>query len=149
MLEDHLTQAITNDSLLRARFPATSGLRPPEEWWFAASAVGIGPNVADPPTPWMAWNELPSNPFKVVSETSNAQTRAFTIYGYGKRGDPSILMDVMRDVTRIVKAMPIPFTLLDGTRCSGLDWDGISGILPADAYDGICRFGTVRFVVSQ
>lgn len=147
-LEEQLTEAITTDGTMAALFPALpSGLRAPSDWWFAASSVGIGPNVPDPPKPWMAWNELPSTPFAEVSETSDAQTRVFAIYAYGHRGDPETIYAILQQARRITKVMA-PFVLPDGTRCSASTWDGISGILPSDDHDGICRFGTVRFVVS-
>jgi hypothetical protein len=143
-MEAFMVQKIVTDEELLALFDP----RLAADFFYASSSLGQGPVPADPPKPFMTWTELPSQPFREVRETSNAQIRSFQFFVYDEAGDFTVINQTLEVVRRIVKQMA-PFTTPEGHRCSDSEWFGISGNLPADAYDGVCRFGTARFVVSQ
>lgn len=143
-MQAHMVQALAGDAELAAFFDP----RPPENWLFASHSLGVGPTPADPPKPWISWLELAATPFSEVRKTSNAKTRNFQIFVYDDEGDYTRINNIMNVIERIVKNMA-PFTDSEGTRCSDSEFVGISGNLPASQYDGACRFGTARFVVSQ
>jgi hypothetical protein len=143
-MQAHLVQTFINDAELADFFPG----RAPETWFLASHTLGVGPVPADPPKPWLAWLELAATPFAEVRKTSNAKIRNFQIFVYDDEGDYTRINNIMNVIERIVKNMA-PFTDSEGTRCSDSEFVGISGNLPASQYDGACRFGTARFVVSQ
>lgn len=143
-MQAHLAQAFATDVQLAGFFVD----RTPEQWLFASHSLGVGPTPADPPKPWIAWLELAAATFNEVRKTSNAKTRNFQIFVYDDEGDFTRINQIMNVIERIVKNMA-PFTDSEGTRCSDSEFVGISGNLPASQYDGACRFGTARFVVSQ
>lgn len=143
-MEAHLVQAIAEDEAIGILF----GGRPAETWLFAASSLGEGENPPVPPTPYIVWNELPSSPAQVVSETSNAQWRAFLLYVYDDMGDWSRINQILGELRRITKELA-PFVASDGSRCSASRWDGFSGNIVDEGYHLNTRFGTARFMVSQ
>jgi hypothetical protein len=143
-VEAAVSVAMTADESLAAWFPN----REPEEWWFAASSLGIGENPPLPPTPYIVWNELESIPQHVVRKTSDAMWRIFTFYVYDEMGDFTRINQIMREIRRITKAMA-PFVAPDGTRVSESRWDAISGNISDQGYSQNVRFGTARFMASQ
>lgn len=145
-MQDYMIQTILSDTELLELPPYAD--RDPATWFFAAHSLGVGPVPADPIKPWVAWNELPATVNRVVRRTSNSKIRSFQFFVYDEAADFTIINMTLAVLERIVKEMA-PFTSPDGVRCSDSEWFGISGNLPADAYDGIVRFGTARFVVSQ
>lgn len=126
--------------------------RDPETWWFSSHSLGVGGVTADPVKPWLSWIEDASLSFRAVQNTSNAQIRVFRIYVYDEEGDFTRINRILRILREIIKGMA-PFTHTDesGTvhRCSAAEVSGFSGNLPAPPYDGVCRFLTAQFVVSQ
>ena len=154
-MDEYMVNKFVTDDELKAFFfknATPDDLRPPEQWFFNTFSLGEGPVPANPGVsfgfPWMAYKDLGGVPYQTVEKASNAQQRNFQYFVYDEGGDFTVINAVLRVARRIVKEMA-PFTTDDGHRCSDSKWTGISAQLPADAYSGVCRFGTARFVVSQ
>lgn len=145
-MNEYMVQVILSDTELLA----VEGLagRDPGDWFYASHSLGADGLPGSPNKPWIAYNELPSSANRSVRKTSDSQVRTFQFFVYDDRGYFARINEILRILRRIVKEMA-PFTDEDGTRCSDSDWLGFSGNLPADSYDGVCRFGTATFVVSQ
>lgn len=143
-VEDYIAAEVIGDVPVQTLM---GDARPAEEWYFAASALGEGDHPETPDVPYIVWNELATQPFQEVSETSDAQWRVFTLWVYDEEGNFARINEVLNELRRIVKAMA-PFTASDGVRCSSARWDGISGNITDQGYHQNVRFGTARFMVS-
>lgn len=151
-MEDHLATAIQTDEPIAAFFKvddiADGDPRPPEEWFFASSSLGLGENVPVPTRPYIVWKELPDVVHQAVRETSHARDRNFQLFVYDHKGDFTRINAIMKELRRLVKGIA-PFTTEDGTRCSESLWGGVSDSITDDGYDSCVRFGMATFTVSD
>lgn len=151
-MEEHLAQAIQTDEVIANFFhigdDPNAALRPPDEWFFGASSLGLGPNVPVPARPYIVWNEFTDVVHQAVRETSNARDRIFQIYVYDYKGDFTRINAIVKELRRLVKGMA-PFTTEAGVRCSESLWGGMSGNITDDGYDSCARFGRATFTVSE
>jgi hypothetical protein len=122
--------------------------RPIEDWWYASSSLGLGPNIPVPRRPYIVHNELTDTVHQEVRETSNARDRPFQFYVYDHKGDFTRINNILNDLRDVVKGMA-PFLAPDGTWCFDALWVGISGQVTDDGYDSGTKFATVRFTVSK
>lgn len=136
-LEDSIMGAIRYDYEIGASI---------EGRFFAPDAAGEPPNDAERPEfPWMAWKELPSTP---LLKGTNNQARIFQLFVYDEMGRWSRINRLLNRARNIWLQMA-PFTTVDGLVVMDIEWQGLSGTLPADGYGGSVRFGTIRVIVSD
>jgi hypothetical protein len=143
-LEGYFDTAITSDPDMLEFFPA----RDVEDWFYSASAMGLGENKPVPKRPYIVWNELPDQVHRTVEETSDARNRNFSFYVYDEQGDYTRIEAILNALRNVVKSMA-PFTTTDGVRCSASTWQGVSGQIPNDGYDSCTKFASVSFTVSR
>lgn len=119
---------------------------------YAAATLGQGQspdgNPAQPDLPYVVWNELPSNPSRVVEETSNSQQRFFTFWVYDTMGSLSTINAIMRIIRAEVKDLS-PVETTDDGRCTESRWMGLSGNFPDEPYNTSSRYGTLRLQMSE
>ncbi len=115
---------------------------------FGANVLGVDGEPEHPPFPWIAINELPSNPFQAVKETSNATAHTFSIYVYDELGDGTRInriLNALRDEFKQLSGV----TSTTGVRCTDCEWQGTSGLIPDREYSANVKFCTIRIVANQ
>lgn len=144
-LEAYFVQRFENDPDLMVFF---NGREDPSPWIYSSSSLGKGNNPQVPEFPYIVYNELPTSPFAVVRETSNAEGRRFTIYVYDEIGDFTRINAIHAVLRKIVKRMA-PFKIGEGAYCLTSEWEGLSGRIVDDPFNANTRIGTARFIVSE
>ncbi len=148
-LEAHLEEEIVGDAVIAGVFlDATGDPRPPEEWYFAASSLGLGDNLPVPDRPYIVWNELADNEHAEVRETSDSRTRFLQWYVYDHPGDYTRIDQILLLLKRRIKAIG-DFTTPDGFVCMQSEWNGTSGQIPSDGYDSCTKFGSSQHTVNR
>lgn len=145
MIEYDFTKAITEDSEILA----IMGGRPVEQWWFQQSSIGLGEGEVVPPRPYIVWNEGPEFVHQAVRETSRSSWRTFRFYVYDHKGDFTRINQILTRISHLTSAMA-DFVTTDGQqRVSETLWQGRSQQITDDGWDSCCRYGSVRFTVSE